>query len=155
MTVQFGDKNESVRQLQIALNLIAGMWNRSDMQVGTEDGAFGNNTNAGVVNFQSAVGLASNGVVDDAVWNALAFTINVFTDGFAEINWSTSPTPTQRNDNYASVAVVTRHKEIIKSIAKSPYLPNVPGIGGVDWKLIGIIAAITLGLFFINMDKKR
>lgn len=154
MTLQIGDRNETVTSVQAVLNLIAGIWRRPDFNVGTEDGVFGSKTQTGVVNYQAAAGLPVTGIVDDATLTAFSFTIDAFGKDFQEINWSTNPTPTQRNDNYTSPTTVAAHSTKIKQIAINPYLPAA--IGGIDWKMIGIIAAIALGLVFMNMgDKKR
>lgn len=153
MLVQYGDKNDNVVELQVALNMIAGIWNRPDFNVGSEDGAFGTKTQTGVMNYQAAAGLSASGIADDATWSALGYTVNAFTEGFATINWSNDPTPTQRNDNYTPPATVVAHSVKIKTIAQTPYLPSLPS--GIDWKMIGIIAAIALGLVFMNMGGKK
>lgn len=153
MITQYGDNNDIVRELQAALNFIAGVWNRPDFNVGAEDGVFGSHTQTGVSNYQMAAGLPNTGIADDTTWTALGYTVNVFTDGFKEINWSNDPTPTQRNDNFSTQAISAGHKTKIHTIITSPY-PSI-STSGIDWKMIGIIAAIALGLVFINMGGKK
>lgn len=62
--LRYGSRGESVKQVQSRLNQL-GYW------CGTADGIFGNNTLSGVRRFQSAKGLAADGIVGPKTYAAM------------------------------------------------------------------------------------
>jgi len=130
-TLKKGDKNDSVKVLQIKLNL-------------TADGSFGNKTYEAVKAFQSKNGLTADGVVGKATWDKL--------NGSVETKRVLDAFPITREVAKPSTLIVptTLNKLPEVKLPQIPAkLPDIPGSAFTDTLTAGgqaLGAGVTAGL---------
>jgi hypothetical protein len=128
-TLKMGNVGDEVFRLQRMLELAAVKHNRPDFSPRGVDGKFGSNTQTAVRNFQAALGLTVDGIVGDQTWSALQAVIE---------------------SDPGTIAFYS------KSVPSTPRMPVIPSITlppttapAIDWKVIGIGAAIVIGLILL------
>ncbi|MBT9171457.1 MAG: hypothetical protein DDT18_01833 [Actinobacteria bacterium] len=141
-----GDTGSRVRRLQRELTQIAVRQRRPDINPQGIDGIFGRNTRAAVINFQTAVGLRPTGVVDRVTQAAITRLLGAEPGA---IPAAPTPTPTPTRPVTPRAVIPTR------PAAPLPPPPVIPPT--IDWKTVGIGAAIVLMLLIMasSKDKKK
>jgi len=141
-----GSTGGDVRNLQIELNTWANTLNRPDFFTGTPDGVFGSKTDQAVRNVQYALGLTSDGIVGPLTWDAIQVVGSAMASG-QEVSLKA---PQNATGGAGSVPPSSMTSPVAPSSGFS--LSSV--MGGLDWKMIGMVLAIGIGLIYMTRKGK-
>ena len=144
-----GMSGSDVQNMQLKLIAASIYHNRADFnlpQYGA-DGQFGQETLQAVLNFQRALGLTPDGIVGFQTMNALDAIIDMNPD---EVTFNTNPYSKITGQPVKPPIVVTPPPPAQITTASGAVVQQSQGLlsgGAIDWKVIGIGAAVIMGMF--------
>lgn len=146
IAIQKGATGEDVLAIQEALNIVS--MEQPSIPVLIEDGIFGNFTQAAVIAFQNAFGLAIDGIVGPITWNTLFREQNIILNGNnTSPSYPTYPGNVLRiNSRGNDVSLIQTRLNFISIYYKTIPSVNVDGIYGVRTEQSVIAFQELLGL---------
>lgn len=129
--LKWGDAGTDVKELQTMLGMLG-----FDLGASGPDGDFGPDTTAAVSAFQDGFGLEMTGTANAATVNKLYSLMKELGAG-----------------SMSTTATGTKKAIIPGSAVTSARVPAMTLSGGVDWTLIGIVAAVVIAFIFFQDEK--